>query len=323
MRQGERIDLVTELRLCIAYLKGEKLQVIAERYKLAPSTVGLALKRQGIKARSSPINLETQNKICSAYKNRIPAAKIAVETGCSVNTILRIVASNGIVRKLSDPELVDRICSSYRNGDTIKKIKEREKIDANTVRRIIENNGIQIRSGRVERNVKDAITERYAQGMTAGEAGKPFGVSRNTVMKIVSAKQITKRSRSKSKGACQGIVYFIQCTASRNIKIGWTTNVQSRMKHMQSNSGSQLELLGYFPATDTDESSLHNEFKSFHVNGEWFCETPEILTKIELLCCKQDLDKVPTKVKLAMPPQRTSLNVLDSPSKNQKAFPFL
>jgi hypothetical protein len=66
------------------------------------------------------------------------------------------------------------------------------------------------------------------------------------------------------------MVYFIQNTVSQNIKIGYSTNVKSRLLHLQIGSAERLEVLLVLEGGTAYERLLHNQFAEFRLVGEWF-----------------------------------------------------
>lgn len=77
------------------------------------------------------------------------------------------------------------------------------------------------------------------------------------------------------------MIYFAQCSATLNIKIGYTgKKAESRLKTLQTGNPSPLVLLATMPGTETDEGALHRRFATACVAGEWFRPTPEILRLI-------------------------------------------
>lgn len=87
---------------------------------------------------------------------------------------------------------------------------------------------------------------------------------------------------SGSKGK-NGSVYLIK--SGDYYKIGLTTGtVKSRIANMQTGNPYPIELVDSFASEDAgkDESHLHNEFKNYRVQGEWF-SFPQ-----ELIDCKDD-----------------------------------
>jgi hypothetical protein len=67
-----------------------------------------------------------------------------------------------------------------------------------------------------------------------------------------------------------GNVYFIKDKVTGYIKIGWTTNVNRRMKQFRT-SNLNLELIYVLEnSTMLVEQSLHNYFESERVGLEWY-----------------------------------------------------
>jgi hypothetical protein len=74
-----------------------------------------------------------------------------------------------------------------------------------------------------------------------------------------------------------GGVYFIQATAVENgpVKIGRTTNLRKRFGDLQTAHPWPLSLVGFIPLEDESgqieqEAALHERFKHFRLQGEWF-----------------------------------------------------
>lgn len=72
-----------------------------------------------------------------------------------------------------------------------------------------------------------------------------------------------------------GVVYFI--AANGMVKIGFTQNIDERMKAIQATSPTQIELIGTLPGSLRLEREIHERFKHARAHGEWFQATPEIL----------------------------------------------
>jgi len=67
-------------------------------------------------------------------------------------------------------------------------------------------------------------------------------------------------------------VYVMRC--EQFIKIGWTTNVSLRLKHLSTSNPFPITLLGQAEADRGCEMELHEMFREFRSTGEWF-ELPE------------------------------------------------
>jgi len=65
-------------------------------------------------------------------------------------------------------------------------------------------------------------------------------------------------------------VYFVQCGATRMIKIGISTDPFKRLAKMQSDAPGALTLLGIEPGDERRERELHSRFAADRERGEWF-----------------------------------------------------
>ena len=83
-------------------------------------------------------------------------------------------------------------------------------------------------------------------------------------------------------------VYFIR--SGQFVKIGFSRNVQYRLKHLQIGNPITLEVLHQMPGTEGDENYLHMVLSSQNHRHEWFRLTPRINRLIEDL-----MDGVPLR----------------------------
>ena len=69
-----------------------------------------------------------------------------------------------------------------------------------------------------------------------------------------------------------GLVYFMRSSATRLIKIGCTTNIDSRRKSLQSQHKCKLEIIFTYESDDiyVYEHWFHDFFSARNVHGEWF-----------------------------------------------------
>lgn len=65
-----------------------------------------------------------------------------------------------------------------------------------------------------------------------------------------------------------GFVYLIE--AAGLVKIGFTVNVEARIRELQAGSPIVYSLLTSFPATMTTERDLHKRFADYRSHREWF-----------------------------------------------------
>lgn len=87
------------------------------------------------------------------------------------------------------------------------------------------------------------------------------------------------------------IVYFIQNTDTKNVKIGSTCDLNKRLSQLQIGNESKLELIGkldykyFYDPYDCDgkseEASKHHCFRHLHIRGEWYKYKDELKEFIE------------------------------------------
>ena len=69
-----------------------------------------------------------------------------------------------------------------------------------------------------------------------------------------------------------GYVYYIQEEDSKNIKIGYTFNLDERLSQLQTANSQKLTIVRHekciFP--HIREQELHKHYKNYHIHGEWF-----------------------------------------------------
>lgn len=84
-------------------------------------------------------------------------------------------------------------------------------------------------------------------------------------------KELSKHRSCESKKKKQGYVYFVMADGEK-IKVGQTTNIDSRFKSLQTASPNQLEMIGYIPCEDCVdlEEEIHDYFLNQRTIGEWF-----------------------------------------------------
>lgn len=77
-----------------------------------------------------------------------------------------------------------------------------------------------------------------------------------------------------------GFIYFIQGECGGPIKIGYTTDLENRIKKLQTGYPDRLQLLLAFPGNKQFEQAIHKQFEQYRLNGEWFRPAPEVLQRI-------------------------------------------
>lgn len=75
-------------------------------------------------------------------------------------------------------------------------------------------------------------------------------------------------------------VYFIQAGEGGPIKIGAAVDVLRRLKVLQTGNVEVLSLLCDFEGGPEEERRLHRHFAAYHLRGEWFHPSVELLDHI-------------------------------------------
>jgi len=82
-------------------------------------------------------------------------------------------------------------------------------------------------------------------------------------------------------GSC--VVYFVQESSIKAVKIGTTKNLKNRLDTLRVNSPHEINVLGHVPGDERLEKYLHNLFRESHIRGEWHRPSDELLSCIEEL----------------------------------------
>lgn len=83
-----------------------------------------------------------------------------------------------------------------------------------------------------------------------------------------------------------GYVYFAESQGM--IKIGFSTDVNSRMASLGSQSGHVHILLAKFPGNRRDEKRIHFEFGEYWIEGEYFSNAPRLMTHVRKIRAEVD-----------------------------------
>lgn len=76
-------------------------------------------------------------------------------------------------------------------------------------------------------------------------------------------------------GRTEGLVYFVRCTSTGLVKIGWSNDVPARMNALRSATHPVLVLEGTRPGGHFEEQRIHRLLAPQRVSGEWFRATPD------------------------------------------------
>jgi hypothetical protein len=71
-------------------------------------------------------------------------------------------------------------------------------------------------------------------------------------------------------GDVRCFVYFLQRGAGGPVKIGYSTNLKKRISKLQTGCAEKLDLLCALEGDRLQETSLHSQFQTERLHGEWF-----------------------------------------------------
>lgn len=123
----------------------------------------------------------------------------------------------------------------------------------------------------------DPRWERYWEKKTEKEKAQKI---------VDELKEKQKEEFEKFKQGFPGYIYFIQGENGGAIKIGFTKNIESRLKTLQTSYPDILKVLCLIPGNESKERKLHEKFYDIKLNGEWFKPTEKIFKEIEELKTK-------------------------------------
>jgi hypothetical protein len=79
------------------------------------------------------------------------------------------------------------------------------------------------------------------------------------------------------------MIYYIACTATQRLKIGYTRGEpEVRLKQLQTGSAADLRLMACHHGTLDDERQLHEKFASQRLRGEWFEMSEDLLEHLSM-----------------------------------------
>jgi predicted GIY-YIG superfamily endonuclease len=73
-------------------------------------------------------------------------------------------------------------------------------------------------------------------------------------------------------------IYFVRAGTTGPVKIGYTNNINRRIKNLQQGNPNKLVLLGLMTGTRDTERALHEKFAKYRLEGEWFRPVPALLS---------------------------------------------
>lgn len=102
-----------------------------------------------------------------------------------------------------------------------------------------------------------------------------------TKVSILHSYQILLKREQQELHGC-GAVYFLLDEDAGLIKIGWSINLNDRVRGLVSQSGRDLKLVGFIRSdSQKSETKMHRRFKRLRKRGEWFEYKDELIDFVE------------------------------------------
>lgn len=184
-----------------------------------------------------------------------------------MNTIVAL--SNSQVQTMSSREIADLVES--RHSDIVRSI---QRLMANTVisgyapKEVVNHQNKQTYSEYLLNKRDSFIVVAKVSPQHIGKVIDAWGRTRQSLDELLAALDAFDVPEE-----CSGMyVYAIQNTTTGNIKIGISRNPEQRLKQLQTGNDCTLKLVAYKKAKNKfkDETTLHYNYSSAHVRGEWF-----------------------------------------------------
>jgi hypothetical protein len=109
----------------------------------------------------------------------------------------------------------------------------------------------------------------------------PFRQVKNWPEEKAPRRAVRAKPSRKKAFAGMGIIYLVEAVGSGLAKIGWTTDLETRVASLQTSSPHILAVLATRLGPISAERSLHEQFASLRVHGEWFRLTEEVRSAFE------------------------------------------
>ena len=198
-----------EKQICKEYEQEMTAKELADKYGINEMTVGIILKRNGIKSKRRKINNKDEKQICKDYELNKTIRELANEYNDIEGTIKSVLEKNGVKlkltvnhsrkrRKVTQAE-EEQICKEYINGLSSPKLAIKYNRPASTITKILERNNIKRnnpgKSARLTKEKEKKICTEYEIVLSTQKLGKKYNVSPMTIHNILKKHGIKTRKR--------------------------------------------------------------------------------------------------------------------------------
>ena len=118
----------------------------------------------------------------------------------------------------------------------------------------------------VKINSDQAFDRKYSQRA----AYRILGKRDVTAGRPAKDKQANLAMQRKKDRLSMGAVYFIRADGRGPVKIGFTTDIDGRLKSLATSHHGELKVIAAIEGSHADEQALHKQFEKYKVRREWF-----------------------------------------------------
>lgn len=101
-----------------------------------------------------------------------------------------------------------------------------------------------------------------------------------------------------------GFIYFILSPDCEAVKIGFASDPEARLRHLNTAHHEALDFLILLPGTRQDEAYLHTLFQAKRLNREWFRHDHEMCGFIDDLCEAEWMTVLAARESVSIPPPK-------------------
>ena len=163
---------------------------------------------------------------------------------------------------------VCKVCTKEYDTDIYKKTDKKAKSNKKWVEK--NHDKVLTYSRKSDRKALKLASDSYIKGKICYGSYLTFKDCTPNMIAVVRKILLARRSYADS----EGTIYFVKSKTS--VKIGFTTNIKNRLRHLKGHNPKKIKLLTTIPGTKETEKTLHKTFSDYLIHGEWFKYTSEV-----------------------------------------------
>lgn len=149
--------------------------------------------------------------------------------------------------------------------------REYEMLDAGTSIHILGTATLSLKDYAARIQVRHGTVKRWAtEGLPCARAGNVVRVDPDAADAWVRQHHAASVSFAR-----QGLVYVAQRDSDDAVKVGWTSNIEQRLRDLRKEAGAAVCLVGALPGDKPRELRIHKALEGHRIEGEWYACVPE------------------------------------------------